>query len=62
MHAGPVADTAPEKTYAVSLDDLEATAHVPLEDQTSEQPSAPPDLTDAEQLDARRQAGLAGGA
>jgi hypothetical protein len=57
-----MADTAPGKNYAVPVDDLEATAHVPLEDQTSEQPSAPPDLTDSEQLDARRQARLAGGA
>jgi len=55
-------DTAPGKKYAVSLDDLEATARVPLEDQTSEQPSAPPDITDAEQLDERRQFRLAGGA
>ena len=51
-----------ESKYAVTLDALEAAIRVPLEDQTTEQPSAPPDLTDAEQLDERRQFRLAGGA
>jgi hypothetical protein len=54
--------TEPENKYAVTLDDLEAAVRVPLEDQASEQPSDPPDLTDAEQLDERRQLRLAGGA
>ena len=52
----------PTKPYAVTLDDLEAAVHVPLEEQSSEQPSAPPDTTDTDLLDARRQARLAGGA
>jgi hypothetical protein len=52
----------PDSPYAVTLDDLEATVRGPLEDQTSEQPAWAPDITDAEQLDERRQLGLAGGA
>ena len=52
----------PATRYAVPLDELEATAHVPLENQTSEQPSGTPDLVDSEQLDERRQFRLAGGA
>jgi hypothetical protein len=52
----------PDHKYAVTLDDLEAAVRVPLEDQSTEQPSAPPDLTDTEQLDERRQFRLAGGA
>ena len=55
VHAGAMAGTEPENKYAVTLDDLEAAVRVPLEDQASEQPSDPPDLTDAEQLDERRQ-------
>jgi hypothetical protein len=61
-HAEGMAQSEPDNKYAVTLDDLEAAAHVPLEDQSREQPSAPPDLTDAEQLDERRQFRLAGGA
>ena len=57
-----MADTQPESKYAIALDDLEAAARVPLEAQTSEQPSGPPDLSDADQLDERRQFRLAGGA
>jgi len=52
----------PATPYKVTLDDLEAAVRVPLEDLSSEQPSAPPDVTDADLLDARRQARLAGGA
>ncbi len=62
VHAEVMAATVPENKYAVSLDDLEASTHVPLEDQTTEQQSAPPDVTDAEQLEERRQFRLAGGA
>ena len=57
-----MAAPVPEKKYAITLDDLEADAHVPLEAQTSEQPAAPPDVTDGDWLDERRQARLAGGA
>jgi hypothetical protein len=57
-----MAVTEPEKKYAVTLDDLEAAARVPLEAQTSEQPSSPPDVTDGDWLDERRQLRLAGGA
>lgn len=52
----------PENTYSVSLDELESTVHVPVEDQTTEQPAEPPDVTDGDWLDQRRQARLAGGA
>ena len=52
----------PTSRYAVPLDDLEAGARVPLEDQSSEQPASPPDVTDADKLDERRQLRLAGGA
>jgi hypothetical protein len=62
VHAEAMTGPEPASRYAVPLDDLEAEVRVPLADQTSEQPSAPPDVTDAEQLDDRRQLRLAGGA
>jgi hypothetical protein len=62
VDADGMAAPDPANKYAVSLDDLEASTHVPLEDQTPEQPSAPADVSDAEQLEERRQFRLAGGA
>jgi hypothetical protein len=61
-HAEDMTGTESERTYAVSLDELESTVRVPVEDQTTEQPSEPPDVTDGDWLDQRRQARLAGGA
>jgi hypothetical protein len=57
-----MARSEPDNKYAVTFDDLEAAARVPLEDQTTQQTAAPPDVTDDDWLDARRQARLAGGA
>ena len=62
VDADDMSGPAPTPRYAVPLHDLEASVRVPPEEQTSEQPSAPRDLTDAEQLDAQRQLRLAGGA
>ena len=51
-----------ESPYAVPVDALEESVRVAPEDLSTEQPSSPPDVTDADWLDARRQARLAGGA
>ena len=57
-----MAGSSDENPYAVPVDALEESARVAAEDLTTEQPSTPPDLTDGDWLDARRQARLAGGA
>jgi len=56
-----MADDRNASPYAVPAGALEKSARVAPEDLTTEQPSAPPDATDSDWLDARRQARLAGG-
>jgi hypothetical protein len=56
-----MADDRNASPYAVPVGALEESSRVAPEDLTTAQPSTPPDVTDADWLDARRQARLAGG-
>jgi hypothetical protein len=56
--------SSPEKVspYAVSLDELEREVHVPVEDQSTEQPTGAAGETSSDWEQTRRETRLAGGA